>query len=35
LDRSSDGSDELGALYDSFTEGFDEQPMIMARETLG
>jgi hypothetical protein len=35
LDRSSDGSDELAALYHSFTEGFDEQPMIMAREMLG
>jgi predicted ATPase/class 3 adenylate cyclase len=35
LDRSSDGSDELAALYHSFTEGFDEQPLIMARATLG
>jgi hypothetical protein len=35
LGLTSDGSDELALLYHSFTEGFAEQPLIMARETLG
>lgn len=30
-----DGSDDLAALYDSFTEGFEEHDLIAAREVLG
>jgi hypothetical protein len=31
---SPDGTDELAALYSTFTEGFDEDHMVMAREIL-
>ena len=33
--RSPDGGDELASLYNSFTEGFDEHHLIVAREMLG
>jgi predicted ATPase/class 3 adenylate cyclase len=35
MGHSPDGSDELASLYDSFTEGFDEHDLIMARQVLG
>jgi predicted ATPase/class 3 adenylate cyclase len=35
MGRSPDGSDELASLYNSFTEGFDEHDLIMARQVLG
>lgn len=34
LGRSPDGSSELEALYNGFTEGFDERDLISARELL-
>ena len=34
MGRSPDGSDELAALYATFTEGFGEDPMLAAREIL-
>ena len=30
-----DGSEQLATLYATFTEGFDEDPLIMARQLLG
>jgi predicted ATPase/class 3 adenylate cyclase len=30
-----DGSEQLATLYATFTEGFDENPLIMARQMLG
>jgi predicted ATPase/class 3 adenylate cyclase len=33
--RSPDGSDQLASLYSTFTEGFDEYDMVMARQMLG
>ena len=35
LGRSPDGSEELAALYATFTEGLDEHDLVMAREVLG
>lgn len=35
LGRSPDGSDELAALYATFTEGFEEHDLVMARQVLG
>jgi hypothetical protein len=35
LGESPDGSDELAALYATFTEGFDESDLVAARDTLG
>ncbi|RPI25856.1 MAG: hypothetical protein EHM57_00965 [Actinobacteria bacterium] len=32
--RSPDGSDELSAIYDSFTEGFEEPELVAARALL-
>jgi predicted ATPase/class 3 adenylate cyclase len=34
MGRTPDGSEELQALYASFTEGLDEHDLVMARETL-
>ena len=33
--NSPDGSDQLAALYATFTEGFDEHDLVVARELLG
>jgi len=33
--RSPDGSDELAEVYATFTEGFDEHDLVMARDMLG
>lgn len=33
--RSPEGADELAALYATFTEGFDEPDLVMARDLLG
>jgi hypothetical protein len=35
LGRSPDGSEELAALYATFTEGLDEHDLVMATEVLG
>jgi hypothetical protein len=35
IGRSPDGSDELASLYATFTEGFDEHDLVMARQLLG
>ena len=35
MGQASDGSDELAALYATFTEGFDEDMLITARTMLG
>ena len=29
------GSDELASLYATFSEGFDEHDLVMARQVLG
>ena len=33
--RARDRTDELAALYATFTEGLDEHPLVEARELLG
>ncbi len=33
--QSPDGAEELAALYATFTEGFDEHDLVMARQVLG
>jgi predicted ATPase len=35
MGRSPDGSDDLASLYATFTEGFDEHDLLMARKVLG
>jgi hypothetical protein len=35
MGRSPDRCDELASLYATFTEGFDEPDLIVARETMG
>ena len=35
LGGSPDGREELAAVYSAFTEGFDEQDLVVARELLG
>jgi predicted ATPase/class 3 adenylate cyclase len=35
MGRSPDGSDELALLYATFTEGFNEHDLLMARKVLG
>jgi len=35
MGSTPDGSDELAALYETFTEGFDEHALVAAREMLG
>jgi predicted ATPase/class 3 adenylate cyclase len=35
LGEEPDGSAELAAIYDGFTEGFDEHDLVMARQVLG
>ena len=32
--REPDGTDRLRLIYDRFTEGFEEQEMVMARNLL-
>ena len=34
MGRTPDGSEELQALYSTFTEGLDEHDLVMARQAL-
>jgi hypothetical protein len=34
LGKTPDGSEELAALYATFTEGFDEHDLVLARDLL-
>jgi len=35
IGHSPDGSDELASLYATFSEGFEEYDLVMARQVLG